>query len=182
MDANTIYVRQLSDGDKNAFEILFLKYQPKVITFLSGFLQDKELAHDMAQDIFFKVWQDRAKLSNVKSFQSYIFSMAHNAMCNYFKHSLVREKYDLEQMLRPIIASNPEESMFANELQDLVNLKVEQMPEKRKRIFKMSRSEGLSNEEIAKRLNISKRTVENYLSAALKDIRDMLGSVIVFFI
>ena len=181
MDANTIYVRQLSDGDKNAFEILFLKYQPKVITFLSGFLHDNELAHDMAQDIFFKVWQERSKLSNVKSFQSYIFSMAHNAMCNYFKHSLVIEKYDLEQMLRPIITNSQEERFFASELQDLINLKVEQMPQKRKDIFKMSRSEGLSNDEIAKRLNISKRTVENYLSAALKDIRDMLESIIVFF-
>lgn len=182
MDDDAKYVRQLCKGDQNAFEILFLKYQPKVIAFLAGFLHDSDAAHDMAQDIFFKIWQNRSKLLNVRSFQSYIFSMAHNAMCNYFKHSLVSEKYDLEQMMRPIIATNPEEKLFADEIQDLISLKVEQMPEKRRNIFKMSRSEGLSNDEIADKLNISRRTVENYLSAALKEIREMLDSIIIFFL
>ena len=79
------------------------------------------------------------------------------------------------------MTDDTEELLFAQELKGLINLKVEQMPPQRRQIFRMSRVEGLNNDEIAAHLNISKRTVENHLTAALSDLRRMLKIVLLLF-
>lgn len=167
-------MRALSEGDSKAFETLFLLYQPKLIYFFTGFVNDEEVARDMAQDVFFNLWTGRRKLVEVRSFQSFLYRMARNALYNYYDHTLVLEKYDAAQLLSPLVVSDTEEQFFAKELQDIIDLKVEQMPPQRRQIFRMSRVEGLNNEEIALRLHISKRTVENHLTTALSDLRKML--------
>ena len=84
-------------------------------------------------------------------------------------------------VFRPLVTDDTEELLFAQELKGLIDLKVEQMPPQRRQIFRMSRVEGLNNDEIAAHLNISKRTVENHLTAALSDLRRMLKIVLLLF-
>lgn len=175
------YVKALSKGDSKAFELLFLRYQPKLVYFFAGFVHDDEVAQDLSQDLFFNLWNNRMKLSDVRSFQSYIYQMARNVLYNYYDRSLVREKYSEEKAVIPLVIDDMEEQVFANELQTLINLKVDQMPSQRQQIFRMSRVEGLSNEEIAIRLKISKRTVENHLTTALADLRKMLKIALLLF-
>ncbi|WP_075556762.1 RNA polymerase sigma-70 factor [Parabacteroides timonensis] len=175
------YVKALSNGDSKAFELLFLRYQPKLVYFFAGFVHDDEIAQDLAQDLFFNLWNNRSKLSGIRSFQSYLYQMARNILYNYYDHSLVQKKYGTTQFLSPSVSDDLEEQLFASELQALVNIKVEQMPPQRKLIFRMSRIEGLSNEEIASRLNINKRTVENHLTTALADLRKMLKVALLLF-
>lgn len=181
MEKENEYAKALSEGDSGAFEWLFLHYQPKLIAFFTGFVHDDEVARDMAQDIFFSLWTNRVKLSAVRSFSSYLYQMARNALFNYYDHSLVCEKYDAELLFRPLVTDDTEELLFAQELKGLIDLKVEQMPPQRRQIFRMSRVEGLNNDEIAAHLNISKRTVENHLTAALSDLRRMLKIVLLLF-
>ena len=176
------YVKALSNGDSKAFELLFLRYQPKLVNFFTGFVHDDEIAQDLAQDLFFNLWNNRSKLSDIRLFQSYLYQMARNILYNYYDHSLVQEKYGMAQFLSPSVSDDPEELLFASNLQELINLRVDQMPPQRRQIFRMSRMEGLNNEEIANRLNINKRTVENHLTVALADLRKMLKvSILLFF-
>lgn len=175
------YVKALSSGDSKAFELLFLRYQPKLVYFFAGFVHDDEIAQDLAQDLFFNLWNNRSKLSGIRSFQSYLYQMARNILYNYYDHSLVQEKYGMAQFLSPSVSDDLEEQLFASELQALINHKVDQMPPQRRQIFRMSRTEGLSNEEIANRLNINKRTVENHLTVALADLRKILKVVLLLF-
>lgn len=176
------YVKALSNGDSKAFELLFLRYQPKLVYFFTGFVHDDEIAQDLAQDLFFNLWNNRSKLSDIRLFQSYLYQMARNILYNYYDHSLVQEKYGMAQFLSPSVSDDPEEQLFASNLQELINLRVDQMPPQRRQIFRMSRMEGLNNEEIANRLNINKRTVENHLTVALADLRKMLKvSILLFF-
>lgn len=171
----------LSRGDQKAFEILFLNYQPRLIYFLNGFIKDNEKSRDIAQDIFLSIWKNRQNLSEIKSFKAYVFKMAKNAICNYYDHSVVNDKFVVDQLSRPSSSLDTEETLYANQLEELINIAVSQMPPKRKQIFQMSRIDGLSNEEISEQLNISKRTVENHLTAALADLRKVIKICILFF-
>lgn len=165
------YVKALAKGDQKAFDVLFLHYYPKLVNFISGFVKDNELARDMSQDVFLDIWKGREKLMEVKLFKAYVFKMAKNAVCNYFDHIVVDEKFVAEQLARPADFESSEDIIYARQLQDMIDLAISQMPPQRKQIYIMSRVDGMSNSEIAEKLNINKRTVENHLTTALADIR-----------
>jgi RNA polymerase sigma-70 factor (family 1) len=171
------YVKALSKGDRRAFEVLFIFYNPKLVCYLTGFIKNAELSRDMAQDVFLSVWNNRDKLSEIKSFKAYIFKMGKNAICNYYDHSLVNEKFVTDQLVRPTAFEHTDELIFAKQLQILIELAVNKMPNQRKLIFTLSRFEGLSNDQIANKLNVKKRTIENYLTAALADLRKTIKHV-----
>ncbi len=175
-------IKALSKGDQKAFEALFLCYQPKLVYFLTGFLKDSELARDMSQDIFLSIWNNKEKFSEIKSFKAYIFKMGKNAIYNYYDHSLVNEKYVAEQLNCSADFENMEELIFAQQLQSLIDMTVNQMPSQRKLVYTMSRIDGLSNSKIAEKLNINKRTVENHLTIALANIRKTIKIFILLFI
>ena len=164
-------VRAFAKGDVQAFELLFLHYQPRLVAFIDGFIKDTEEARDMSQDVFLKLWENREACVEIRSFKAYIFKSAKFAIFNYFDHQLVSDKYEQEMLFAPVETDSAEESLFAKELQQLIELTIQQMPEQRRRVFEMSRKEGVSNAEIAERLGISKRTVENHLTTALAAIR-----------
>lgn len=172
-------LKELSKGDHQAYEILFLYYQPKIYHFLCGFIKNDEEAFDMTQDIFYKVWTNRQSLKEVNSFKAYLFSMARHMIYNNYEHNLVKEKYTLNQ-LEKSEAFHLEDEFYAKELSLLIDLVIKKMPEQRRRIFEMSRKEGLSSTEIANRLNINKRTVENHISNALSDLRKVIQYTICF--
>lgn len=173
-------IELISQGNSKAFELIFLYYQPKLVYFINGFIKDEELARDMAQDIFLGVWNNREKLPQVISFKAYIFRIGKNAICNHYDHSIVEEKFEIHQQSQPIQFESIEESFYANELQALIEIAVSNLPPQRKLVYTLSRIEGLSNGEIAEKLNINKRTVENHLSSALSEIRKAINYCIFF--
>lgn len=147
-----------------------------------GFMKDEEEVSDMVQDIFFKIWTNRESISQVSSFKSYLFRMARNMIYDHFEHSLVKESYEKKQLNKPDYTELIEDHLHVKELELLIDITIEQMPEQRKRIFIMSRKEGLTNEEIANQLSINKRTVENHITQALGDLRKMLKNVYLLLI
>ena len=167
-------LREIARGNIKAFEQLFFDYQPRLVYFLVGLTHDKEISRDISQDLFLSIWKDREKLRDVRTFSSYLFQMARFTVYDYFDRLAVSEKYTNEFLLEASISQSEEEAMFARELQSIISRTVEQMSPQRKLIYQMSREQGLSNDEIATRLNISKRTVENHLTAALAILRKVL--------
>jgi RNA polymerase sigma-70 factor (ECF subfamily) len=167
------YIKKLANGDHRAFDVLFTRYYSIVKSFLAGFIKDEDLASDIAQDVFFKIWVNREAISQVISFKAYLFRVARNMVYDYYEHNAIKEKYahrqqeDAENFHSDLI----EEELYARELSLLIDINVGKMPPQRRRIFTMSRKEGFSNDEIAGQLKISKRTVENHLTQALNDLR-----------
>ena len=175
-----ILLRALSRGDEKAFEVLFMRYFPRVKRF-----QDDITAEDFAQDILLKLWQKREEMAKIENLNAYLYRTSRNAVYQHLRHILLVNEYGEKQQenlsrQQNEGAGNIEENMFAEELLLLIQHTVEQMPAQRKRIYEMSRKEGKNNDEIAQLLAINKRTVENHLTQALADIRKMLKHFYLF--
>lgn len=174
-------LEDLGRGSHEAFDTLFMQYHPRLKNFLFGFIKNEDEALDMAQDIFFKIWLNRKTISQVESFKAYLFRMARNMIYDYNEHVLVKESYDLKQKDTPLYSDIIEEEIYAKELSLLIDIAIENMPAQRQRIFRMSRKEGLSNDEIAQRLNLNKRSVENHITQALADLRKLMQNILLLF-
>lgn len=164
-------IKAFANGNNRAFELLFLYYQPRLVAFINGFIKDIEEARDMSQDVFVRLWENRHFCGEIRSFKAFIFKTAKFAIYNYFDHQLVNDKFVEQMLYAPVETDSAEESLFAKELEQLIELTIEKLPEQRRKVYEMSRKEGLSNDEIAARLGISKRTVENHITTALAAIR-----------
>ncbi|MFK2265563.1 RNA polymerase sigma-70 factor [Bacteroides fragilis] len=157
------------------FEDFFLDYYPRVKGFINGLLQDAEEAEDLSQDIFMSLWQNRGNLKQIDNLDAYLFRIARNAVFRYIERSLLFKNYQSRQLSDDNSDLYEIESeLNAKELELIIAIAVERMPSQRRKIYQMSREQGLSNENIARELNISKRTVENHLTQALADIRKIL--------
>ena len=120
------------------------------------------------------LWINRHSIDISKSFDSFLHTVARNSAINFLKHKYVEDAY-LNNIPGQECSSTSEEDLIAKELGLLIDDTVEKMPEQRKKIYILSRNEGLSNEEIAAQLNTTKRNVESQLSLALKEIRKTIS-------
>ena len=170
---------RIAAGDNEAFKTLFGIFYPKVKVFLVKFLKDEVVAEDISQDIFVKIWSYRETLPDIRSFNTYIYRMTRNAALNHIRGN--RRQIDISG-ISILDDKDIEAEYYTKEKELLISLTVEQMPPQRQRIFKMSREQGLSNEEIAIRLGITKKTVENNITIALKELREVILAFMVFFL
>lgn len=162
---------EIRNGNMLAYKQLFLKYYVPVRRFLTVILNDFEMARDMAQDIFLKVWLNRETLTEEKSIKSLVYTMARNAAINYLKQVDARKVRGIEEFA--LLSTESVEKVEAASLQKYILFKVARMPEKRRKIFMMSRYECLKNKDIAVRLGISVRTVEKHIELALRDLHQV---------
>lgn len=163
---------RIARGDKNAFDKMFYMYYPKVQNYLSHFIFSKEQSEDMAQDFFIKLWQNRQTLGSVKNVDGYFFVSAKNMALNYLK-KVKHERVSLDDCVDIPAGISADKEYEAFETDLMVKLIADKMPFERRRIFYMSRYDGLSNSEIAMKLGISKKTVENQINRALKDLKQL---------
>ena len=162
----------LAHNDKEVFDHLFELLYPKVKYFVLGMCHDEDEAENDTQDIFLKIWTKRDRLRNIDDLDAYIFTVAYHETLNFIRHSLVITMSSIDKTVYSWESSDDtERDMVYQELLDMVYAEISRMPEKRRKIFLMSREEGLTNQEIADRLGISRRTVEAHISAALRDLR-----------
>jgi len=168
-------------GEHKAFETIFVVYFNKIKFFIQRLVRSEEEAEELTQDIFVKLWVSRETVDPQKPIDALLYTMAKNAAFNYLKHQTVHNQY-LENYEQPDTPFNAEEIIYAREIALLIDMTVNQMPEQRKRIYQMSRNDGLSNEDIAQQLQITKKTVENQLSLALKELRGVVSSFLSIFL
>ncbi|MDJ1485167.1 RNA polymerase sigma-70 factor [Cytophagaceae bacterium YF14B1] len=175
------YVILLKQGSQHAFDCLFKKYAKKVMSFLIKFLRSEEEAKDALHDIFLKIWENRESLNENLSFNSYLFTIARNQALH-----ILRDKKLHEQKLALVLSNSDEADQSTEtsvEYTDLSNhytQLVDRLPVKRKLIYNLSRKEGMSYFEIADYLNISVKTVEGQMSAALKFLKENLLRLSIF--
>ena len=136
-----------------------------------------EQAKDLAQDIFVRLWESREKLKEVQNPQSYIYILSRNLVMDFLRKK-VFDTSNVDYLISYFKsdAAGPQEKAELKELQDLLNEAVEALPERQKQVFRLSRDEGLTHEQIAGRLGISAVSSKTYIVRALQQIRDFVAS------
>ena len=169
-------LKELARGNKSAFEWLFMTWHARLVGFLSRRIGDESTAYDYAQDIFFDIWKQRKKFSEVESFSAYLFQMARFRVYNHFDKVAVKSRFRGEMAARASVPppTEYEPVLFASETESQIWEAVRHLPAKRRKVFIMSRMQGFSNDEIAQELGINKRTVENHITNALASLRKIV--------
>ena len=176
---DTEILEALKLGDHKAFETVFIVYYNKIKIFVDSYIKSEADAEELAEELFVNLWTNHRAIDTTRSFNSYLHTMARNASLNFLKHKYVRDAYaGRAETLNS--SHSTEDDLIAKETALLVEMTVDKMPAQRKEIYRCSRNEGLSNEEIAIRLDTTKRNVESQLSLALKDIRRVVMTYILF--
>lgn len=163
-------------SDKKGFESLFKTYYSDLCSYAHHFLRDHAASEEIVQDIFFKLWTKRESLEIKSSIKSYLYQSTKNRCLNLIKHIEIRENYkDHNQSIRSEQEQYFAQEMEQVELNDKIQKAINALPTERQRIFRMSRFEDLKYKEIAEKLDISVKTVENQMGKALKFLRDELA-------
>jgi RNA polymerase sigma-70 factor, ECF subfamily len=168
-------IQRFISGDQTAFELLFRFYYPGLVTFVSQIISDRDEAEEIVQDFFVNLWTSRKSIHQSTSLKSYFFVSVKNRAFNYLKKEQIREKTltQLKEIVEKDILFQPD-LFVESELQQQIALAMEKLPARTREVFIMSRFKGLSNDEIAAQLELSKRTVETQISNALKILREEL--------
>ena len=164
-------------GNSYAFEKLYFSYSKKMYNFAFNILKCKEDAEGIVQNVFTKIWETRSEINTELSFGGYIFRIAKNMMLNQLKKKIIEKEYLNYLLATPEDTSLPvEQEVNFMELNLEIERIINELPEKRRKIFRLSREEGLTYREIAEKMDISVNTVNTQISKSLEYIRDHLVS------
>lgn len=158
-------------GDEACYEQLFMRYYVTVRKFIMGFIGNRQAAEDIAQELFIRLWNRRLGIDTQKSIKNWLIVSARNAALNWLKAESRNPETSISEFEEEGCCSDPLETVYLRQLEKGLDDAVAALPGRRKQIFKMSRMDHLSNDEIALRLGLSVRTVEKHIELALRDLR-----------
>lgn len=175
-DTDRLLIQGIRHGSIKAFEQIFVRFYPRFYSFALGLVKEEWVAEDVVQNVFMKVWLRRATLHDDEPLYVYIYVLTKYEVYNYFRSKRTRLVERLsEQNLPDIIDGGIEEAFRQAELQKALEDAIEELPPRRRDIFRMSRFEYMSAREIADRTGLSVRTVEKHIELALRDLRSRLS-------
>ncbi len=185
MPVNESHIRFLQNrigehSDQTAFKELYYLLYKELFRFATVFVYEKELAEEVLQDVFAKVWLQKEKLADIQHLKTYLYSSVKNAAINY------RKKYPLQSLTDPDLSAielsysiqTPEDLLISAEMVGIINAAIQVMPPKCKLIFLLVKEDKLKYREVADILNISLKTVETQMSIALRKLATAIPSLL----
>lgn len=165
------------NDDQAAFDELFTFYFPGLVSFASNILKDRQLAEEVVEDVFVKLWLNRKTMVSIKSPSHYIYTAVKYASITALKkrNTIFYEDYSDDMELT---YSSPESVYISNENTNSINQAINQLPPKCRLIFRLIKEEGLKYEEVAQLLQLSVKTVESQMTIAIKKLTTTLQAML----
>jgi RNA polymerase sigma-70 factor (family 1) len=159
--------------DEEAFRQLFLEFYPALCVFAMRSVYHEEEARDIVQDVFFKIWKNRKSININTSFRNFLITSVRNGCTDYLRRQDIENQYMGKKRLFSIHTS-PEELYTLKELESAIAEVLAEMPNNVREAFEMSRFKGMTYTSIAEKMQVSPKSIEVYISKALKILREKL--------
>lgn len=175
IDIDEVLLRQFADGDQHAFTVLYDRFYLRVLQFTRRYTNETD-AQDITADTFVQLWRKRNQFSHLNAISSFLFITARNRCYDLIRHNRVKSRYADE--LVAMTTDRYDSEFFLTEvrleLARLVRQEIDKLPEGMRKVVMLSFKEGLKPAEIAKKLNISVKTVSNQKLSAIKLLKSAL--------
>lgn len=188
MDMENLHIQK---NNKSDFSRVYSIYFPKLVRFAREFVLSTEDAENVIQDIFIYLWEHQELLDTLTNLNAFLFTLVKNKCIDQLRHRKLLERkreefktvFDKEIQLKLYALQQFDENALSNEdIEIILDNAINSLPEKCREVFILSRMEGLKNREIAERLNISAKTVENQMTTAIRKLRVELKDYLPLFI
>jgi RNA polymerase sigma-70 factor, ECF subfamily len=170
------HIQEAKSVDSATFEQLFTDHYDPLYRYCQTMVKDQNDTEDIVQSVFMDLWHDRSKLVIQTSIKAYLYKAVYFKCMNKIKHDKVASKYS--NTISNVESTAVTDTLIIQEIADKIKETIESLPEQCRKIFSMSRMDGLRYNEIAEKLNLSPKTIENQMGKALKTMRVALSEYI----
>lgn len=182
---NAFLLSELKKGREQAFDFIFRKYYKALCAQASAYLNDFDTVQSLVQECFVNLWQRRQQADSIESLSAYLSVMVRNQCIDYLRKEKVIEKAHQKEGMQDAPVDLADHSLISREFEEKLVVALMNLPDRCRVAFEYSRFEGLTYNEIAKKMDISVKGVEALISRALKvlrtDMKDYLPLFILLF-
>jgi RNA polymerase sigma-70 factor (ECF subfamily) len=172
-------VAGLKNSDKSTVDSLYMHFHRRIYAFAFSLIKVEEDALDVVHEVFIKLWEKRKSLDDDTKIEALIFTITRNTVLSFFRKRASQKKYN-DQIISASLqnySSSTEEMIDYEFLKEKVDSLILQLPPKSQNVFLLSREKGLSNKEIAQKLEIAEKTVEDHITRALAFLKKNLKEI-----
>ena len=170
---DTLFRKTAFADDQDAFKKLFFEFYPSLCIYARKYISSPETCEDIVQEVFLNLWKNRKDLNIHSSFRNFLITSVINSCTDYLRKQSSHDKY-INNYSLSTSAPDPDDVYTIKELEEMLKTALEKLPLNVQIAFNMSRSRKMTYNEIAVEMNISPKTVESYISQALKMLRKEL--------
>lgn len=179
MDFTNIKITNEAKDSLAIFEDLFMRFFQPLVNYSYRYVNDKQVAEDLTQDVFMALWTRKEEVDFSKPIEPYLYRAIYNKSINHLTSSFVQRRIDhsenIDELIsREIAEYNQYNLLLLKEIAQEIDLYVKELPPQCQKVYRLSRENNMKNKEIALQLNISEKAVEKHISKALHDIREHL--------
>jgi len=178
MAVSILIFKKIKDGNIEAFETLFRSYYEPLCRYAYQWVEDRDAAEEVVQDLFYILWKERQNLQIFTSVNGYLYRSVKNKSLQYVEKEKIREEYRNRYPEDTMIETyTPQDDLEYKELEEQIGEALHRLPDRRQKIFRMNRMDGKKYHEIAQELHISVKTVEAEISKVLQVLRNKYNAI-----
>lgn len=182
IEIDSLFWKIALNDDKEAFRKLFTDFFAPLCVYAHRFVEDLSISEDLVQDVFFNLWKNRKSLEIRTSTRNFLVTNVKNSCIDYLRRKEVEARYTAAQSQNTDSIYDTEDLYIISELEENINKALAKLPDKIRIVFEMNRFQDLTYAEIAQQKEISVKTVEAYMTKALKHLREELKDYLPFIL